>query len=673
MNIASYFASIGFNVSTKDIAKVDRALNSVEKRLNDFRRRLNTSLGLDITRITLDQKKLRALIDNSLDIASARTVFQISRFDIDQTALNRAFAMSMRRAAEFASNRVKIRPEVAIPLRPQREKPIVGQHALAPQRERTRAYAGLGGIGMGLFGPVGYSALALAGGGYGLSALNQRNQEVVSAQLQAQAVVQQAGGTVEQGQQSFQWLRQQGDRIGFNYLDASPDYNKLLSGLTGAGMSIEQGQGVYKGFAELSRVNKLDRVQQQRVFRALSQIAGKNKLQSEELTGQLAESLPGAVSLFARAYQAQIGGTKTGQEAITQLLDAMKKGQVKGDILTYAGTLASQQAAPSLAAAGQASQAEQARYQNRVSDLAVLASDSGVEEGFARIFRTLNAGLGESNDLVRGLAEGFNNVTKWADDLLLWPQSFVRALEGRDSLVGDWLGMDKLDQLKKDWGDIQNIWNQITQVKAEDIFGDFLPNLKSTSEELQAILNVIAEIKRLKDGILPNTRIEADQVEKIKPFDFLPEYTSPWGLLKAGVNNMLVSVGEYDSNKQRALDREKAITDINSLYYNDAEGYDAMQRDAEQAGQKETPAPNLSMYRPQSKEERQDFENQQRIAAIQDAQILNEYKTNNEISIQLNIDPITLAQMDIEAQARQLTDVISLNLQQASVFFPVKE
>lgn len=285
MNIASYYASIGFNVETKDIAKVDKALNSVEKRLNDFRRRLNTSLGLDITRITLDQKKLRALIDNSLDIASARTVFQISRFDIDQTALNRAFAMSMRRATEFASNRVKIKPDVAVPVsvKPQREKPIVGQHALAPQRERTRAYAGVGGIGMGLFGPVGYSALALAGGGYGLSALNQRNQEVVSAQLQAQAVVQQAGGTVEQGQQSFQWLRQQGDRIGFNYLDASPDYNKLLSGLTGAGMSIEQGQGVYKGFAELSRVNKLDRVQQQRVFRALSQIAGKNKLQSEEL------------------------------------------------------------------------------------------------------------------------------------------------------------------------------------------------------------------------------------------------------------------------------------------------------------------------------------------------------------------------------------------------------
>lgn len=310
MNIASYFASIGFNVNTKDIAKVDKALNSIEKRLNDFRRRLNTSLGLDITRITLDQKKLRALIDNSLDIASARTVFQISRFNIDQAALNRAFAMSMRRATEFASNRVKIKPDIIlpVPIKPEtplekprvdtpvavksrREKPIVGQHALAPQRERTRAYAGVGGIGMGLFGPVGYSALALAGGGYGLSALNQRNQEVVSAQLQAQAVVQQAGGTVEQGRQSFQWLRQQGDRIGFNYLDASPDYNKLLSGLTGAGMSIEQGQGVYKGFAELSRVNKLDRVQQQRVFRALSQIAGKNKLQSEELTGQLARHI----------------------------------------------------------------------------------------------------------------------------------------------------------------------------------------------------------------------------------------------------------------------------------------------------------------------------------------------------------------------------------------------
>lgn len=371
------------------------------------------------------------------------------------------------------------------------------------------------------------------------------------------------------------------------------------------------------------------------------------------------------MSLFARAYQAQTGGNLTGQAAITQLLDAMKKGQVRGDILTYAGTLASQQAAPSLAAAGQASQAEQARYQNRVNDLAVLASNSGVEEGFARIFRTLNAGLGESNGLVQGLAESFNEATKWADDLALFPQSFVRALEGKDSLVGDWLGYDTTRQLVEDWKQIKELWSQISSIKAEDIFGDFLPSLQSTSKELADILSVIREIKNLRDGILPTTKIEAQDIPKIKPFDFLPEYTSPFELAKAGVNNFLV-------NLNQAQEKSRAISDPNSIYYNDPAGYDQMEMDRQQYAV-DKPREDLSRYRPQSKEEIEDFNNQQKLAAMEDASIVNNSTTTNEITIQLNIDPITLAQMDIQAQAQELTQVFAANLGEILVQFPNKE
>lgn len=278
MNIASYYAKIGFQVSTQDIRKVDRALSLVENKMKAFQNRLSKTFSLKLYKFDVDQKRLNIALGNALDIASTRTVFQVTRFSVDQANLNRVMTQALGQASRVSSSAALVRPGVS-PTR------------AASTRSGVRTSAGLGGIGLGLMGPLGYGALALAGGGYGLGALNRRNQEVVSAQLQAQAVVQQAGGTAQQGQESFQWLRNQANRIGFNYLDASPDYNKLLSGLTGAGMSVQQGQGVYKGFAELSRVNKLDRVQQQRVFRALSQIAGKNKLQSEELTGQLARHI----------------------------------------------------------------------------------------------------------------------------------------------------------------------------------------------------------------------------------------------------------------------------------------------------------------------------------------------------------------------------------------------
>ena len=434
--------------------------------------------------------------------------------------------------------------------------------------------------------------------------------------------------------------------------------------MTGAGFSIQQGQNVYKGFAELSRVNKLDRVQQQRVFRALSQVAGKGKLQAEELVGQLAESLPGAVSLFARAYQQQTGGNLIGQDAISALFAATKKGQVNAGILNYAGALASQQAAPSLASASTASQAEQARYQNTVNDLAVVASNAGVEEGFARIFRTLNAGLGEANGLVEGLAEGFNEATKWADDLLLFPQSFVRMLEGKDSLVADWLGYDTSRQLVEDWKQVKELWSQISAIKAEDIFGDFLPNLESTSRELAAILNTVKGIKDLKDGNLPTQKTEVGDIPQIDPFG-TGAYPSPVGVLKAGYNNFLVGI----NNRQQ---RNQALYDPNSIYYNDPTGYDQMEADRQQYSV-DRPAQDLSRYKPQSKAEIDDFNTQQRLAALEDAKIVNQATTNNDITIELNIDPITLAQMDITNQADQLTQAIALNLQSVLVQFPQKE
>lgn len=477
MEIAKYFASLGVDIDRTSFARADKTLDGLENKLRKLGS-FGKGLKLDIGNFSVDQRKLNRVLGDALDIASSRTVFEISRFVVNDHNLQTSLMLASRRASKVVDHNVRTTPE---------------QVARPRTSRRVAEAAGLGftGAASRLIAP----ALALGFGGYGLSQLNQRNQQVVSAQLQSQAVVQQAGGTAGEGQESFEWLRKEGNRVGFNYLDASGDYNKLLSGLTGAGMSVKQGQGVFKGFSELSRVNKLDRTAQTRVYRALSQVAGKNKLQSEELVGQLAESLPGAVSIFARAYQAQLtakgkGGGKVGQEAISELLAAMKKGQVKGDILTYAGDIASQQAQPGLAKASTASQAEQARYQNVVSDMSVLASNNGVEEGFARIFRTLSTGLSESTGLVKNLAEGFNEATIWTSKLLLFPQSFIRALEGKDSLVADWLGAKQVGELQSDWSEIRSSISSIWAM------GDpaWLPGLKDIAQKLKDTFSTIGGI-----------------------------------------------------------------------------------------------------------------------------------------------------------------------------------
>jgi hypothetical protein len=171
----------------------------------------------------------------------------------------------------------------------------------------------------------------------------------------------------------------------------------------------------------------------------------------------------------------------------------MKKGKVTSDILTYAGTAASQRAnaGGALESASTASQAEQARYQNVVSDMSVVASNNGVEEGFARIFRTLSTGLNDSGNMVRNLAQSFNQATIDASKLLLFPQSFIRALEGRDSLVADWLGADRTNQLIDDYSQIKTLFSDISKFVGST---EWSPTLKATAEEIAGIMRGIAAL-----------------------------------------------------------------------------------------------------------------------------------------------------------------------------------
>lgn len=626
MQIAKYFASLSMDIDTKGFKKIDKTLDALEKKLRKFSG-FGNSLSFGIGSFTVDQRKLERVLGNSLDIASNRVVFDINKFNVNQAALNQTVAVAMARAG--MSHPMRITPQVV----PGHVPSVVAPRGRTGEAVVTGAAAGLGrSRGMpSLLGP----ALALGLGGYGLSNLNQRNQQVVSAQLQTSAVVQQAGGTAAQGADSFQYLRSEANRVGFNFLDASGDYNKLISGLTGSGVGLKESQKVFSGFAELARVNKLDKTTQNRLFRALSQVAGKGKLQSEELTGQIAEALPGGTALFAEAYQKQIGGNKTGQEAIQQLLADMKKGKVTSDILTYAGAAASQRAnaGGALGAASTASQAEQARYQNSVNDLAVVASNSGVEEGFARIFRTLNAGLSESGGLVRSLSEGFNEATKWADDLLLFPQSFIRAMEGKDSVVADWLGVDKTEQLRKDWTDIKQIFTDISTIKF-----DFLPTLESTAKEIASIMNAIAEFQKWKSGSLPTSETNASGTEKANLFGL--EYASPAAIVGDIINNT-------GFNMNKARERGRAVyDDPTSPYYHDAAGYDSQQADMAKAA-----ADDKAMG------------------------IVN--NNSNEISIEVNVDGSTLQGMDASAQAQAIGEAVAnmfvQSFEQVNVQFPVKQ
>ncbi|RYY51264.1 MAG: hypothetical protein EOO06_00620 [Chitinophagaceae bacterium] len=305
----------------------------------------------------------------------------------------------------------------------------------------------------------------------------------------------------------------------------------------------------------------------------------------------------------------------------------MKKGKVTSDILTYAGTAASQRAnaGGALDSASRASQAEQARYQNSVNDLAVVASNAGVEEGFARIFRTLTAGLSESNTLVEKLAEGFNEATKWADDLLLFPQSFARALEGKDSLVGDWLGAESLAQLKSDWTNVKQIFTDISSIKF-----DFLPTLEATAKEIAAIMNAISQFQQWKNNLVASPSQEQDASFMSQPIT--------WAYQQTG--KFFNGIGEgLDASRERGT---AVFDDPNSYWKGKPEAYD------------------------DNKSNMADM-----LASLKESQRDNAMTT--QVSLTINVDPQTLANMDIAAQAQDLGNSIAVMFEQANVNFPIRE
>lgn len=613
MEIAKYTIGTSIVFPQSEMARFDAQLRILESKMKTSGEKMKAFFNLRLNTFNVNQSALNRVLGNALDVASATTVFRIERFVVDQSRLNMALGGAMARASAVATVRTS------------------GSASTSTKAAATGSMIG-GGLSR-FYGP----ALALGLGGYGLGSLNKRNQEVVAAQLQTQAVSTANGGTAQQGEESFNWLRNQANRVGFNYLDASSDFNVLTSNLLGSGGTVAQSRNIFKGFAEYGRVNKLTPARQKLVFNALSQIAGKDKLQEEELTKQLGNSLPGAKDIFAQAYQQQTGGNLKGSAAIIALEAAMKAGSVRGNILDVAATIASQRAAPGLSKASQASQAEQARYQNSVNDMNVLASNSGVEEGFARIFRTLNAGLSESGGLVRTLAEGFNEATKWADDLLLFPQSFVRALEGKDSLVADWLGVGKTSQLVKDWQDIKTLWEQMSALNPTKLFGDFLPTLEATTRELAAILNAIAEFQRWKSGSVPTENTNRSDTEKASIFGL--EYTSPAAIVGDLINNTMAGFG-------RARDRGRAVyDDPNSYFYQNPSLYDENQK-------------NMAM---------------DQATAANDYQLNAAGSVTNQFDISINVDPATLGNIDIKSQAQELADMFRIELSNASVNFPVKE
>lgn len=110
------------------------------------------------------------------------------------------------------------------------------------------------------------------------------------------------GGDTKRVAEELKFVRAESDRLGISYETALDQYSKFVSGLS-ADTPIEYARQVFSGFSTAATVAKISEEELKRVFSAVTQIFGKQQVQLEELKGQLADALPGAIQKTADALK----------------------------------------------------------------------------------------------------------------------------------------------------------------------------------------------------------------------------------------------------------------------------------------------------------------------------------------------------------------------------------
>ena len=215
----------------------------------------------------------------------------------------------------------------------------------------------------------------------GASAINKTGQDFEALDSAMLAAM----GTQELAEQQIGKLDKLTSRLGLSLVDTADQYTKFIFASKGK-LPTEEVDLLFNNMAELGTVLGVSKDRMKLSFNAIQQMMNKNTISSEELKRQLAESMPGAIQLFAKA----VGKSEA------ELFALMESGQLLAeDVL------------PKVAI-------EMGKVANESGALELKYKTTRVAQG--RFFKELETA---KNDIFEGgfggsLAELFN---EWADSL----------------------------------------------------------------------------------------------------------------------------------------------------------------------------------------------------------------------------------------------------------------
>lgn len=206
----------------------------------------------------------------------------------------------------------------------------------------------------------------------------------------------------------WDYLQGQAKRLGFAFQPLALSYSKFSIAAKSNNLTLQESRFIFEKFAEGARVAKLSTDDFEGALKAVEQMLSKGQIQAEELRGQLADRLPAAMGLMARAY----GGS------MADLNKAMEKGEVSAEYVIDLAREVGKEFGPSLERATKSFDAANGNLQTSIFNFKLAIAEGGFIEAYTQFLIKLTELFNsqEGKQLAQGLSDAFTAVV----DILRW-------------------------------------------------------------------------------------------------------------------------------------------------------------------------------------------------------------------------------------------------------------
>ena len=297
VKIADLYAQIGVKVDSSKLQNFLIKLSAVKMRVNQLSAALNNA-----NRSMTNSYGMQSAAER-LKAAQQRTI----------TAQYNAQAAASRAAAAAA-----------------RAANVANRSTSQRQPSRARVSMGSGGIGASGLLAAPASLVASIGGVYALTSsfvnVNKQVGNFRAGMLLSSDSAAEASGQIA-------WLKAKASELGIAYRGATQDFTQFSATTSAMGATQSQTRVMYNDIMKIQTALAMTPDQAEGMTRALTQMVSKGKVMSEELKGQLAERVPGAVAIMAKAmgktvpelFEMMKDGALNATEAVPKFLEMYAK------------------------------------------------------------------------------------------------------------------------------------------------------------------------------------------------------------------------------------------------------------------------------------------------------------------------------------------------------------